>query len=424
MVGLILQTTTANIPAFLAPPAWGFSMKLSHSIGNSQSFDIPSGTAQIVDRADLLNPTDWRAAFGKDAKDDRYYRLCEATLRQPNFDYRYLLLRDRTGTVRALQPFFFTDQDILAGLSVGLRAKAEAIRRRFPRFMTLRMLMVGCTAGEGHLGLIRGHEDAEAAAALLEAFHLYGKAQKASIVTFKDFTKDHRPVLTPAARRHGYVRMPSLPATTIPLTGYRDFEDYLSRRLSKNTRKSLRRKFRGDDAQNPVTLEVRTDVSDCVDEIHPLYLQVLARSSYRFEQLTKEYFVELGRTMGDRARFFIWRQGGRAVAVSLGMVHDGTFYDNYLGLDYAVAYDLSLYFLTIRDLFNWAVGQGLRTYYSTPLNYDPKLHLRFALEPLDLYVRHVSNWLNPFFTRVAPLLEPTRYDKLLPRFENHADLLA
>ena len=67
-------------------------------------------------------------------------------------------------------------------------------------------------------------------------------------------------------------------------------------------------------------------------------------------------------------------------------------------------------------------GRKLRTYYSTPLNYDAKLHLRFALEPLDLYVRHVTNWINPFFIRIAPLLEPTRYDKLLPRFENHADL--
>lgn len=379
------------------------------------------GTAQIMDRADDLNPADWQAAFGRGAKDGRYYRLCETTLRQPNFQYRYLLLRDHAGAVRAIQPFFFTDQDILAGLGSGLRRVVDRIRRVLPRFLTLRMLMVGCTAGEGHLGLTRPG-DTEAAEALLEAFHLYGKAQKAFIVTFKDFTKDHRPLLTPAAARHGYVRMPSFPATTIQLAPYRDFEDYLSRRLSKNTRKSLRRKFRPDETQAPVRLEVLTDVSACVDEIHPLYLQVLARSSYRFEELTKDFFVELGRTMGDRARFFVWRQNGRAVAVSLGMVHDGTFYDNYLGLDYAVAYELSLYFVTIRDLFNWAVNQGLHTYYSTPLNYDPKLHLRFALEPLDLYVRHVSGWLNPCFTRLAPLLEPTRYDKLLPRFENHRDL--
>ena len=389
-----------------------------------ETFQTRFGTAQVVDRAELLDPAVWRAAFARDAKDHRYYRLCEATIRQPNFHYRYLLLTDRAGTVRALQPFFFTDQDVLAGLGSGLRRHVGRIRRAFPRFLTLKMLMVGCTAGEGHLGLtVPDGNDPEAVAGLLEAFEIYGRAQGASIITFKEFTRDHRPVLTPVARRGGYVRMPSFPATTIDLRGYAGFEDYLARRLGKATRKSLRRKFRteGDD-RPPLTMEVLTDVSACVDEVHALYRQVLGRSSYRFEELTREYLCGLGRTMRDRARFFVWREAGRAVAASLCMVHGGVLYDNYLGLDYAVALDRSLYFVTIRDLFDWACREKLHTYYSTPLNYDAKLHLRFALEPLDLYVRHLTPWINPFFTRIAPLLEPTRYDKLLPRFENHADL--
>ena len=386
-------------------------------------FETSFGTAQIVPRAALLDPQAWHDAFDGCVKDARYYQICETTLPQANFDYRYLLLRDRAGRVRALQPFFFTDQDLLAGLSVSLRARVDAIRRRFPGFMSMKMLMVGCTAGEGHLGLTGPAADEEAIAGLLEALEIYGRKHRTAIITFKDFTKDHRPTLTPPAVRRGFVRMPSFPATVIRLDGYADFDDYLARRLSKATRKSLRRKFRPGDEPSPVTMEVRVDVSDCVDELHPLYLQVLARSSFRFEELTKEYFSMLGRTMGDRARFFIWRQNGKAVAVSLCMVHEGTLYDNYLGMDYAVALDRALYFVTIRDLFNWAAGQKLHTYYSTPLAYEPKLHLRFDLEPLDLYVRHLTDWINPVFKRIAPLLEPTRYDKLLPRFANHRDLL-
>ena len=397
--------------------------ELAPSHAQTELFDTPFGPARVVSRADMLDPQDWHMAFDGFAKDDRYYRLCETTLAQPNFDYRYLLLRDRKGWVRALQPLFFTDQDLLAGLSTGLRTRVDAIRRRFPRFLTMKMLMVGCTAGEGHLGLTGGADDTEAIDGLLEALTIYGRRHGAAIITFKDFTRDHRPHLTPPARRRGFVRMPSFPATVIHLDDYRDFDDYLARRLSKATRKSLRRKFRPDgDDQPPITMEVRTDVTECVDEIHGLYLQVLARSSFRFEELTKAYFSRLGREMGDRARFFIWRQGDKAVAVSLCMVHEGTLYDNYLGMDYTVALDRSLYFVTIRDLFNWAVEAKLHTYYSTPLAYEPKLHLRFDLEPLDLYVRHLTGWINPFFTRIAPLLEPTRYDKLLPRFANHGDL--
>ena len=387
-----------------------------------EMFETAFGTAQVVMRAGLIDPAVWQTCFGAAAKDGRYYQICETTLAQPNFDYRYLLLRDRTGRVRALQPLFFTDQDLLAGVSEAIRAPVAAVRRIFPRFLTMKMLMAGCTAGEGHLG-IADPADREAVDGLLEALHLYGRRHRAAIVTFKDFPKEFRPVLTPPAARRGFVRMPSFPATVIALDGFASAEDYFNRRLSKSMRKNLRRKFRPEGPeQPPITMEVHTDVSGIVDEIHPLYLQVLARSSFRFEELTKAYFCELGRRLPDRARFFVWRQAGRAVAVSLAMVHDGVFHDNYLGLDYGVALDRHLYFVTIRDLLDWAIGQKLHTYYSTPLNYDPKLHLRFALEPLDLYVRHVSGWLNPFFRRIAPLLEPTRYDKLLARFENRADL--
>ena len=387
----------------------------------AETFATRFGSAEIVRHAAQLDQDAWRAALAGHCKDSRYYATCETTLRQPNFDYRYLVLRDRSGVTRAIQPFFFTDQDLTAGLSPGIRARLGRIRRVFPRFLSLKMLMVGCTGGEGHLGILPGGDAPGVIAGLLEALAIQARADRVAIITFKDFGAEYRTVLDGPAKARGYVRMPSFPATVLPLE-YADFEDYLARRLGKNMRKNLRRKFRPEPGQPPVTMEVTSDVTGCIDELHPLYLQVLARSNFRFEELTKEYFIALSRDMPDRARFFIWRLEGKAVAFSACLVYDGKLYDNYLGLDYTVALERHLYFLTIRDVISWAIGQKLKTYYSTPLNYDPKLHLRFDLAPLDLYVRHVSAWLNPFFSRLAPLLEPTRYDKLLRRFENYAAL--
>ena len=34
---------------------------------------------------------------------------------------------------------------------------------------------------------------------------------------------------------------------------------------------------------------------------------------------------------------------------------------------------------TLRDILTWAIENGLHTYFSTPLNYEPKLHLGFEL---------------------------------------------
>jgi hypothetical protein len=100
------------------------------------------------------------------------------------------------------------------------------------------------------------------------------------------------------------------------------------------------------------------------------------------------------------------------------MVCGDTLYDEYLGLDYSIALDLHLYFHTIRDIIQWGMDNQYKWYCSSALNYDPKLHLRCELEPLDLYVSHTSPVINFFLARFLPWLEPTRNDKTLQQFAN------
>ena len=70
----------------------------------------------------------------------------------------------------------------------------------------------------------------------------------------------------------------------------------------------------------------------------------------------------------------------------------------------------------------WALAHGLKHYYSSPFNYDPKLHLRMELVPLDLYARHTSPLINLALRWFAPLAAPTRQEPLLRRFPNAARL--
>ena len=201
------------------------------------------------------------------------------------------------------------------------------------------------------------------------------------------------------------------------LLNYRGFDDYLAT-LGKATRKNLRRKFRKAEKAAPIKCEVLHDITPLIEEIYPLYLQVYERSRLKFERLSREYFCRLGQAMPERTRFFLWRQDGRIIAFSLCMVHNGTIYDDYLGLDYRIALDLHLYFYTLRDIITWALNQGLRFYCSSPLNYEPKLHLGCELVPLDLYVMHMVPLFNRIFRRALKFLEPTRHDPVLRRFPN------
>jgi predicted N-acyltransferase len=379
--------------------------------GNKISF--PDGVAKVVALTDVKNREAWKRAFQDLCKDHRYYEIVEETLE--GFEHHYLVVEDNSSHVRAVQPVFFVRQNLVEGVPGKIRSAVDVIRKIFPRFLTMRVLMIGCAAGTGDLGACDENDEAWAANALLANLGSYARQNKASLIVLKDFPANYRAELETFAL-NGYARIPSMPMTRLAL-GYGNWDEYF-RTLSKATRKDLRRKFRKADRAAKIEMEVVAEIAPFIDEIYPLYLAVHERSPLKFETLTKEYFSVIAQRMRECARFFIWRQSGKIVAFSFCLVCGDAIYDECIGLDYSVALDLHLYFYTLRDIISWALQQGLKFYYSNPLNYEPKLHLDCELVPLDLYVRHTSALLNPVFRRVIKYLGPTRHDPVLQRFPN------
>jgi hypothetical protein len=374
----------------------------------------------VVSRSDLAALPQWAEAFAHERKDRRYYEIVDETV-CGDFDFRYFLLTDQHGSIRAIQPFFVLDQDLLTGLGGRLERLLARIRAVWPRFMRMRTLMVGCAAGEGHLAGADDDSRRMTAKQLASGLRREARALGAQLVVMKEFPARYRDLMDAPFAQHGFTRAPSLPMTRLSLD-YKDFDDFLKRHLSRIARKDIRRKLRAAAHGPAIEMSVMTDVSAIVDDLYPLYLQVYERSKLHFEKLSKAYLSELGRRMPDRVRFFVWRMEGRIVAFNLCMLHGENIYDEYLGLDYEVALDLHLYHYTMRDVFNWAAANGFKWSCSNGLNYDPKLHLRCVLAPLDLYVRHTSSIANQILKIALPLLEPTRYDKTLQKFANYKDL--
>jgi predicted N-acyltransferase len=380
---------------------------------------LPDGfTARLVTRAEIEGSEAWTRAFRDKCKDHRFYEMIEKTLAN-DFDYRYWLLEDAQGNIRGIQPMFFARQNLMEGVPGRMREIVDLVRKRFPRFLTMRVLMVGCAAGEGHLGACDPADEATVASALHKSLQTYARQNKAGLVVLKDFPARYRPTLADFSS-NGFARVPSMPMTRLSLN-HANFDDYLAT-LGYITRKGLRRKFRKTERAAKIEMEVVNNITPYIDEIYPLYLQVHQRSPMQFEHLTKESFVRLGQTMPERVRFFIWRMENRIVAFSCCLIHEGKIYDECLGLDYDVALDLHLYFYTLRDVLSWAMEHGLTEYCSGPLNYDPKLHLGCRLMPLDLYVMHTHGLLNPIFRHALKYLEPTRHDPVLRQFPNANEL--
>jgi hypothetical protein len=399
------------------------SVPVTDRRGESDSpwFELRSevGPVQVHRRIPAGLQSVWEAGLAFSPTDARYYEILAATLND-QFEHLYLALGDETGAFRAIQPFLLVKQDLVMGTPDAVRGAVAKIRARFPSFLELPMIMIGCSAGEGDLAQDRVTGGFEWTARAVQAAILpVARRLKAAMIVFKDFPRHYRSTLDILART-GFARIPSMPATGLDL-GFPSFEAYMQERLSHAMRKNLRRKFRKSENLD-LSFSVQTDVSSIVDDLVPLYRGVFNRAKQRFEELNREYFLLLSARMPDRARFLVWRLQGRIVAFASCLVHAGVVRDNYIGLDYAVAFDHHLYYVTWRDTVSWAIAEGYRHYHSAPLNYDPKLHFRMQLEPLDLYVRAVNNLFNPVFRPFLSWLEPTRYDRALQQFPNAAEL--
>lgn len=384
-----------------------------------ESIPTPNGTVHVADRKQVEACPAWTNALGHTRKDHRYYAIVEDTILQ-GFEYRYFIIENSAGEVLAIQPFFIHAQDLLTGVQGGAKNFVARIRKIFPRFLTMRTLMVGCAAGEGHLDTANESNGRRIIEILTAALKVYAKRARVSLVVFKEFMHDYRAAMT-ELRHSGYTRVPSLPSTRLAID-YKDFEEFLNKGLSKSGRRDLRRKFKNAQAFAPIEMQAVTDVTPYLDEVYPLYLQVFNRSPLQFEKLTPEYFIRIGRDMPDRARFFIWRQSGKAIAFSFCLAHGDELWDEYLGMEYAVALDLHLYFLTLRDVIDWAMKNGFKWYCSGGQGFEPKLHLRCTLMPVDLYVRHRWRLANMIMRKVLPLLEPTRNDPIIQKFSNYSDV--
>ncbi|WP_298255111.1 GNAT family N-acetyltransferase [Bradyrhizobium sp.] len=377
-----------------------------------------SFSVSVVSRAEFSGCSPWTSTFTDQRKDYRYYEILDDTLRG-QFEHRYFAIVDSRGHIRAVQPFFLIDQDILEGLGAERVYWIALVRRFYPRFLKLRCLMIGCSAGEAHLtATLPVNIVAET---LSNGIVEQARSLNAQLIVLKEFPSRYRKVLR-CFEQHGFARAPSMPMTMLDIGGYDSFEAYMAKALKSSARRKLRKKLEATADIADIRLSVTDDAASFVDEIYPLYLQVFKRSKMRFEKLTKEFFRQLGQRMGDKVRFFAWRRGNTLVAFSLCMVQGDSLYAEYVGFDYSVALDLHLYHYVVRDMISWGISKEYRWFRSSGLNYDPKLHMKHRLDPIDLYVRHRSALPNAIFRMALPWIAPVRYDATLKLFPNYKEL--
>lgn len=346
---------------------------------------------------------EWNRFFAGEAEGyDFYVTLERSRLSGFTLAYARVTVAEQ---VQLIAPLFWGDLDLAIGWE-GWPARLLATWRRLhPRALVLRTLFVGSPFGEhATIGVTAGPaQPTEMWRELAAALHSLCREHGLSFVLFKDLREHDASALREPLGRLGFTLGESFPNVVLPLP-YQGMEDYLAS-LSYSARKDLRRKLRAGRTAG-IELEVVDSVDDLIEEIYALYLNTYHAGTVRFEQLTREYFLAAGQQRDARAKFFLYRLGGRLVCFNLCFLHDGVLVDKFIGLDYSVARELNLYFYTWHSNVEWCLHSGVRAYQVGQTDYEAKLRLGGQRVPLYFFARHENLLVNALLRAAAPLFAP------------------
>ena len=366
----------------------------------------PVLTTRVFKKIEEIPPADWNSVFPNTLEGYRFFKtLDESGLTQ--FQLYYILVYDG-GTPVGAAPCFLMDYSLDTTIQGPLKSLSTLVKKFFPRIFSLKTLICGSPAGPGYIGIIG--EPERVIRAISRGMEPIAEVEKVAIVAFKEFGPADAKELT-CLEQEGFCRFESNPNTRKEIR-FKSFDDYL-KTLSSATRYDLKRKFKKVDGRVRIQFEVVDRLGDSLEEAYGLYRQMVSRHEVGFEIMSKEFFVKISQNMPGETKFFLWRVEGKLAAFAFCLVSNGYFLDYYIGLDYSMAYEYHLYFIRFRDMMNWCLQHGIRTYEMGCTNYDPKKRLGFEFIPLTIYAKMRNKRLNPFLGRLCDLLKPERFDPVL-----------
>jgi len=135
--------------------------------------------------------------------------------------------------------------------------------------------------------------------------------------------------------------------------------------------------------------------------------------------LPQSFFEQIAIHMPAETKFFLWKLNGRLVAFDLCLVSNHRVIDEYIGLDYAVAYQYHLYFDTYRIVIRWCIENGVQSYEAGDANYETKKRLGFTFVSQYIYAKHRNPIVNIFLGFLGLIIRPENFDPFLKSMKTH-----
>ncbi|OKH88569.1 GNAT family N-acetyltransferase [Thalassospira sp. TSL5-1] len=357
----------------------------------------------IHDTLATIDRDAWDVCFKADI--ERYdYLLAVEQANLVGFEWRYATI-SYYGVVVAAAPIFLCDYHLETTLERGrLTSLVEGIRKKFARFLSLRLACIGSPCTEcANIGIhpdIPGGWEADVMAHLLECTERWAHMSGYGLFALKDVPMPLGRALSTAIHKRKFVTMPGLPTAWLRID-FPDIDTYLAR-LSSSTRKDMRRKCR---AASKVTVERVTELGDMLPRFLELYHDTRNRSEWQFEELTSDYFTGILSNLPENAFCTVYRVGDDILAFNLLLHNRDLLIDKFFCMDAVRGKPYNLYYLSWFENLRFCLKHGLTRYQSGQAYYQNKLRLGSTLTANAMFFRHqnpalhrVLKWISPLFS--------------------------
>ena len=357
----------------------------------------------VADSIAQFAAAQWNALVSRDEPQLRHDVLCAAENSGMVSNPRYVTV-ERNGELVAVAVTASLPIDLLTLAAPNLQSFAKKIRRGpLKNFLLLQSVACGPIITNCRPNLyispdLTGDARAEVCAALIEAIDALPGG---GLRVFFEHPLESANDLQSAFDENGYVRALSLPGTRLEIR-WPDFEAY-----TDGMRKFYRRTIRHDQkAGKDLEFQIERDFGHLAPEIHRLYLNVLARAQSGFEELSEEFFRQMGACEDARLVTARLKSTGELVGVELLLLGETGMQDLYTGINYDYNDACHLYFNLIYPGIALACESGCQRLTTGQTSYKFKSRLGVEVFELFVFLKHRNPIINAILHRFHSVFCP------------------
>lgn len=382
----------------------GWPRVASTSSGSTPMTDPEPLVTRIVSSIRELPAGAWdqRVAQGHPFKSSAFMACLEDSFPERRFGYAVMT---RGSALVGLAAMTEEPLDLSLLLPAWVGRLAGRVRKLLPRFLTLRLGMVGTfETAQRHwwfdASRISVDEFADELVAAVRTV-----CNRSALHLVRDFTEGHEEDARLEARiqARGYVRLANHPIAIVELMG-RSIDEHL-RRLKKKSRQNVKKKLE-EAKQLGLALERVRDFRHLIDECYPLYLQVHDKSSeFKRNPFPRAFFAALAERMpGETSMLTLRTREGSLLGFILTGTSDTMNNPFLIGMDYAQTKDKPAYYYMVWEELAHAARRGCPEVDLGLTSYFVKQTVGAELKGMTMAARIPKAWLRPLLQPLLPSL--------------------